>query len=120
MWYTLDRIENGFAVLVDEQGVELIQPASAFNFPLREGMILEKTDADDGFVLREDLQPARDLGDFDRAVPIPTSLGRLHELQVVHDDEPPARCSAQFPARLRPSFENGQARRVVDVELDVR
>ena len=58
MRYTLDRIENGFAVLVDEQGVELIQPASAFNFPLREGMILEKTDAEDGFVLREDLQRA--------------------------------------------------------------
>ena len=44
----------------------------------------------------------------------------LHELQVVNDDEPVSLRMAQFAARLRASFQNGQARRVVDVHIKLR
>ncbi len=56
MLYSVDRLEDGAAVLVDEQGEELLLRELAL--PLREGMVVERT-ASGAFVPRGDLEDAR-------------------------------------------------------------
>jgi hypothetical protein len=56
MIYTVDRIEGGYAVLIDGEGVSA--DVLLKNLPaVREGDVLEKTE--DGYILREDLTAQR-------------------------------------------------------------
>lgn len=42
MRYSVDRIENGMAVLISDDENELILPLSAFDFEVREGLVLKE------------------------------------------------------------------------------
>ena len=64
------------------------------------------------------LRPRDDLGDLGLAVLGAPAL-RLHELQVVDDDEA-LRLVAQLPARLGADLEDRDRRRVVDPEVELR
>ena len=81
----------------------------------------ELRERDDGHVhlFRENLEATRDLGDLDLAG-FRALVLRLHELQVVDDNEPLVRFHvAQLPARLGADLENRRAGRVVNPEIEL-
>ena len=84
----------------------------------------ERNDRDVQF-LGERLQPARDGGDFLRAVFIALAAGRAgqrggHELQIVDDDEVEAALLLLQAAGLGAHFGKRDAGRVVDVDAATR
>lgn len=44
MRYSVDRIENGMAVLISDDENERILPLTAFDFAVHEGMVLKEED----------------------------------------------------------------------------
>ena len=69
--------------------------------------------------LREHLQATRDFSDLDSAVTIAAIRRRLHELQIVDDNEA-LLLVAQLAAGLRAHFEQREARGVVDIQFEPR
>ena len=109
--------DHHVGVLLDGAGLTEVREAR-FALLAHLGLSRELADRDerDGELARECLQAARDLGDLLHAVPLSALLARLHQLQVVDDQQ------VEFvfhleAACLGAELHHRDARRVVDEHL---